>query len=233
MKDDRDCVRILIVQIACVMCSSTEYTGKMRVVLDLTNNFEGSINLIPLNKEKYILFTKYIDGLNVKPRFIDSLRFMNSSLDNLAKRMKDVKVVKKGFSHLEPEKLELLCRKGVYPYEYMDCREKLLERQLYVKEQFHSALKGAHISDENYLHAAKVWETFGCQTLEDYTLLYNHFPQKICSENQISVYIRRQILFSGIKHHILQSFKHDEHFIEAKEQLNQAIFHVKSHAIPN
>ena len=35
-----------------------------------------------------------------------------------------------------------------------------------------SKLSDAHISDEDYAHAQKVWETFGCKTLGDYSDLY-------------------------------------------------------------
>ena len=40
------------------------------------------------------------------------------------------------------------------------------------KEVFYSKLSDAHISDEDYAHAQKVWETFGCKTLGDYSDLY-------------------------------------------------------------
>ena len=40
------------------------------------------------------------------------------------------------------------------------------------KEAFYSKLSDAHISDEDYTHAQKVWTTFGCKTLEDYSDLY-------------------------------------------------------------
>ena len=40
------------------------------------------------------------------------------------------------------------------------------------KEAFYSKLSDAHISDEDYTHAQKVWATFGCKTLGDYSDLY-------------------------------------------------------------
>ena len=83
------------------------------LINDMANCFTGRIDLIPLNKEKYISFTKYIEGSTIKLRFIDSLRFMNSSLDKLAKDVKDLRIVRKKFSGVEPEKSELLCRKGI------------------------------------------------------------------------------------------------------------------------
>ena len=71
------------------------------------------------------------------------------------------------------DKLTLLTRKGVYPYEYMDTLEKLKETQLPPREAFYSRLNDEGISDEDYAHAKKVWETFEIKNLEDYHNLYN------------------------------------------------------------
>ena len=96
---------------------------------------EGNIDCIPNNEEKYISFTKKIQvgsytnkkgeikPLHHKIRFIDSFKFMSASLDSLVYNLpKDafnsVKMEYKG------KNLELLTRKGVYPYDYMDTPEK-------------------------------------------------------------------------------------------------------------
>ena len=58
--------------------------------------------------------------------FIDSMQFMNSSLDKLVKNLSD-----KDFKYLIEEfgskNLELLKQKGVYPYEYMNSFEEFNE----------------------------------------------------------------------------------------------------------
>ena len=63
--------------------------------------------------------------VNVKRelRFIDSLRFMFSSLDKLSSNLKIDQFVnlKKYYSG---NQLSLLLRKGVYPYDYVDCLNK-------------------------------------------------------------------------------------------------------------
>ena len=69
--------------------------------------------------------------------------------------------------------LELLTRKGVYPYDYMNTPEKLKETELPPKEAFYSKLNNEGISDEDYTHAKKVWDAFEMKTLEDYHNLYN------------------------------------------------------------
>ena len=96
---------------------------------------EGNIDCIPNNEEKYISFTKriqvgsYIKKGETKPlyhkiRFIDSFKFMAASLDKLVNNLPkdDFGDLKK---HYTGERFNLLTRKGVYPYEYMDSLEKL------------------------------------------------------------------------------------------------------------
>ena len=57
--------------------------------------------------------------------------------------------------------LNLLLRKGVYPYEDMDNWEKFNETTTLPKEAFYSKLNLVGISEANYVHAQKVWEVSG------------------------------------------------------------------------
>ena len=132
---------------------------------------EGNIDCIPNNEEKYISFTKTIQvgsytnkkgeikPLHHKIRFIDSFKFMADRLDKLVKNLP-----KEAFNSVKREfkrkNLELLTRKGVYPYDYMDTPEKLKEIKLPPKEAFYSKLNNKGISDEDYKHAQRVWEAF-------------------------------------------------------------------------
>ena len=98
---------------------------------------------------------------------------MPTSLDSLVNNLP-----KDAFNNLkrhypEEDKLSLLVRKGVYPYEYMDLPKKLKETKLPPKEAFYSRLNDEGISDEDYEHSRKVWETFEIENLEDYHDLYN------------------------------------------------------------
>ena len=146
---------------------------------------EGDIDSIPKNDEKYISFTKhvvvgtYIDKESgetknryKKLRFIDSFKFMNSGLaklvDNLDKETK-VRVTNKFY---DGRSLDLLLRKGVYPYDYMGGYDKLSETRLPFIEDFYSKLNDEDISPEDYTHAQNVWNHFGCKTMRDYHDLY-------------------------------------------------------------
>ena len=69
--------------------------------------------------------------------------------------------------------LSLLLRKGVYPYDYVDCMKKLDETNLPPKEAFYSKLTGEGITDEDYQHAQTVWKEFNIDSMKDYHNLYN------------------------------------------------------------
>jgi hypothetical protein len=51
------------------------------------------------------------------------------------------------------EQLQLLLKKGVYPYEYVNSVERFNDTCLPPKEAFYSSLKGEGITDEDYEHA--------------------------------------------------------------------------------
>ena len=61
--------------------------------------------------------------------YIDSMQFMNSSLDKLVKNLvdKDFKYLVK---ELGSENLKILKQKGAYPYEYMNSFKRFSEDKL-------------------------------------------------------------------------------------------------------
>ena len=144
---------------------------------------EGKIDCIPCNEEKYISFTKEIIvdkfineekkevEVKRKIRFIDSFKFMATSLDNLVKNLP-----KESFKNLtefyEGDQLNLIKRKGVFPYDWFDNFGKLSSTSLPPKEAFHSILNDSDITEEDYKHAQNVWETFNMKTMRDYHDLY-------------------------------------------------------------
>ncbi len=138
---------------------------------------EGDIKCIPKTDEKYISFSKNVpmdDGKDyLEMRFVDSLKFTLKSLDALVKTLgEDQFETLTSQMSTKPESLDLLKRKGVFPYEYMTDFTKLNVTRLPPKEAFYSQLTDSHISDEDYDHAKKVWSTFNCETMRDYHDLY-------------------------------------------------------------
>ena len=140
----------------------------------------GNISCIPNNDEKYMSFTKQIivdtfnkDGkdIDVKRdiRFIDSFKFMACGLSSLVDNLDEYPILSK---HFEGRQLELLGRKGVYPYEYMDRLSKLAEKQLPPINRFYSHLSDEGISEDDYQHAQNVWEEFKIKSMRGYHDLY-------------------------------------------------------------
>ena len=138
------------------------------LIMQAISQTDGKITCIPNNTEKYISFS--LGQL----RFIDSVQFLLSSLDNLVKatRKDDMHIT----THYEPDsgKRSLLQQKGVYPYEYMDSWQRFAETALPSKEAFYSKLSNEHITTDEYTHAQDVWQTFECRTLGDYHDLYRY-----------------------------------------------------------
>ena len=140
---------------------------------------DGDLTSIPTTEEKYISFSKFIAVdqyhsnkyekvlfKNFEIRFIDSFKFLQTSLTNLVSNLQPA-----DFSNLQnniKNNSSLLTRKGVYPYDYVTSIDKLKETKLPPKEAFYSLLYNEEISDEDYQHAHNVWNTFNCQTLQDY-----------------------------------------------------------------
>ena len=69
------------------------------------------------------------------------------------------------------EKLDLMSKKGVYPYDFMDSFEKFNEK-LPSKEEFYSILNDEDITDDQYKHAQNVWNTFNLKNMGEYHDLY-------------------------------------------------------------
>ena len=66
----------------------------------------------------------------------------------------------------------MLLRKGVYHYECMDIWEKFDETALPSKKDFNSSLNLEDTSNDDYVHAQKVWGVFEINNLGEYQDLY-------------------------------------------------------------
>lgn len=133
------------------------------------------INCIPQNHEKYIAFS--LGNLD----FVDTFQFMSTSLEKLS-----INLAKEGlhkFPHLEAYvtsthpgnkqmKLQLLSRKGVYPYRYINSFKRFEEKALPPQKAFFNDLDGKTVSDQEYFHAQLVWDVFKIQDLGLYHDLY-------------------------------------------------------------
>ena len=102
---------------------------------------DGDLTCIPSTEEKYISFSKSIKvgeyyclklgkmcPINFEIRFLDSFKFLQTSLANLVSNLSpdDFKNTQNAFKR----NTELLTRKGVYPYDYVSSLDKLSETKL-------------------------------------------------------------------------------------------------------
>ena len=99
------------------------------------SKFDVKVSVIPNALEKYMALT-----INTNLIFIDSMQFMNSSLDSLVKILSD-----NDFGCLSEEfsgkVLRLVKQKGVYPYEYVDSFRTFFENKLPDRSKFFNSLK--------------------------------------------------------------------------------------------
>ena len=195
------------------------------IIKELACEFDGNFECLGENTEKYITFSvpikKRIDNKNIdityKIKFIDSFRFMATSLsklvDNLTDNIHNDKCIKcksniclvnavneklifkcidcekeyekvfnkelverfantYKFCENDLNKLLILLRKGVYPYEYMDNWNKFNEKVLPSKESFYSNLTLENITKRDYAHANNVFKKFDINNLGEYHDLY-------------------------------------------------------------
>ena len=157
----------------------------------LAREFEGNSECLGENTEKYISFTvpfkKLINDeeIKYKIRISDSCRFMQDSLSNLVENLSELKINKidndvlirrfyntHQLSDNDINKFNLLLRKGVYPYEYIDSWKRFNETELPSKNKFYSTLNLEDISDDDYVHAINLWNTFNINNLGEYQDLY-------------------------------------------------------------
>ena len=94
------------------------------LLMQAISKVEDRVSCIPNNTEKYISFS--LGQL----RFIDCAQFLLASLDKLV-AANPIETFQKTAQH-EPnrERWELLMRKGVYPYEYMDTWDRFTKPKL-------------------------------------------------------------------------------------------------------
>ena len=144
------------------------YDGHL--IIQNVGEHTSKIDVIPQNYEKYISFS--FDHF----KFLDSAAFLAASLDTLASNLYDGGKGKHKFKHSlkynDKEHIDLLLKKGVFPYDYMTDWGVFDDTQLPPIDDFFSRLNDQNCSEDDYKHAQNVWDTFGIKTLGEYQDLY-------------------------------------------------------------
>ncbi|XP_050515107.1 uncharacterized protein LOC126890292 [Diabrotica virgifera virgifera] len=142
------------------------------IINDIASHIKGPVDLLPITKEKYISFTKRIVDARINFRFIDSFRFMASSLDKLSSYLTAYPNLKSQFSSLSEEQFNLLTKKGVMFYDYLDSFNRFNETSLPSIDSFYNNLEDKSCPRRHYHRALQVWSSFSCSSLGDYVDLY-------------------------------------------------------------
>ena len=143
------------------------------------------INCIPCNEERYISFSrevvvdKFVNKEGKGSRRSNENYVFSIVLDlclrvsTRYRRILSKEQCKNIGEFYKGRQLDLLLKKGTYPYDYVDGVERLNETELPPKHKFYSRLNDSGISDEDYEHAKTVWNEFGFKTFREYHDLYN------------------------------------------------------------
>ena len=105
---------------------------------------------------------KYVDKLGnekeklMELRFIDSFKFMASSLDSLTRNLVGGGNKMFGFENCSEKQYELFTRKGVYPYEHITSWDRFEDMELPPTESFYSSLNMSGVCESDYQHAQRV-----------------------------------------------------------------------------
>lgn len=131
-----------------------------------------NISVIGQTMEKYLTLT-----LDHAIEFKDSCQFMKCSLEQLAQNLLQdgrdgFRHTLQGFAGATDEQVELILRKGVYPYDWVDAFTRFDEANLPPIEAFESRLKHSTLTQNEYDHAQRVWRAFHCAQFLDYHNLY-------------------------------------------------------------
>ena len=145
------------------------------------------VKCIPSSEETYISFSvsvpvasktdkktdKAASGYAIL-KFVDSFKFLSKTLERLVGTMKKdqipLKILRAGFPHFTEEQIELISRKGVYPYSYMDSFDRFEERKF--PERWTDSISRELVSKDDYEHGKVIWSKFGVENLGDYHDLY-------------------------------------------------------------
>ena len=118
-----------------------------------TDNMRSMVSSLSKSIDKVSEIDKKISYASLIEKFHNTYQLCNNDLD----------------------KFDLLLKKGVFPYEYMDNWNRFKEDKLPDKESFYSKLNNEHITDDDYAHSQKSIyniKVFNIKNLGEYHDLY-------------------------------------------------------------
>ena len=185
-------------------------------IIQEASKYTHNVNAIMQSFEKYMTF-KF---MNLK--FVDSMQFMNTSLEKLADNLIIKESVNDGpifhdyskFKHMIDhfgDKTPLVARKGLYPYEYVQSEKDFDLPNLPPRESFYSSLKNETPTEIEYQDARNVFEEMECKTFGDYHDLNLTCDVLLLADilTEFRDVLRRQYRFDVLHYISLPSFASD------------------------
>ena len=135
-----------------------------------------SIKVLPFNGENFrtLSFNSF--------EFVDTLAFLQAPLAELCSDLKDTghqyNILKQTYlvqtnGKFDQKKYDMVLEKSFFPYEYCQSLEQMASvTNLPERKHFKSSLSEKTITANDHKFATKVWQTFQCDTLIDYTKIY-------------------------------------------------------------
>lgn len=166
---DRSCKSKLVIYVH----NLTNYDGHFILKYYKPRNAAG-LSGIPLNSQKFktLSYGKLL--------FLDSAAFLKSSLSKLveslhhSRRPKPFSLLQTSGLCRNDAEVELLCRKGVFPYSFCTSLKRLIiSPWLPPIESFYCDMTYSECTQEDYAFAQQVYSHFQCKSMLDYLLLYN------------------------------------------------------------
>ena len=116
--------------------------------------------------------SKKVANTGIRFNFIDSFKFLNCSLEKLVSFLPDDNkfILRKHFP--DSTQFNMINRKAIFPYEFVDSWGSLNVEKLPSKESFYDTLNERDISDADYERAVATFEFFGCKNIGEYSDLY-------------------------------------------------------------
>lgn len=148
----------------------------MQHIGEVAHRYDYQLDCIPKGLEDYVTFSlvKRVRGKIVsRIKFMDSCQFLPASLDSLVQNLAQGGVDKfPTLTTFFKQNVDLILRKGIFPYEYMTDESKFDDASLPPIAEFYSSLKGESVTTEEYEHAQNVWRAFNIRNLGEYQDLY-------------------------------------------------------------
>ena len=166
----------------------------------------------------------------------DSLQFLVLSREQIGKNFRasgkdKLKPLCGEFPGATNDQFDLIVRKQIYPYEYMNTWDGFLDTGLKPKDPFYNKLRGQAISVDEYAHAQKVFSTFGRKTILEYHQFYLKYMSSplfatcTCdSIRSVSLLLpiqRDQLSMSLLFSHLLPSYTSPHHLNTSKLSTGQ------------